>query len=441
LNLEDNGTKPLAGGVDNNFQSGGWKAHRVLIVCSLLYILNYMDRVTLTIVLQPIKMELSLTDFQLGSIQMAFLLSHSLSVLPISFIVDRWSRTRAIGILALIWSFFTAFTGVSWNYGALIASRIFVGIGATGLVAGGVSLTSAAYPKEKQGWAMGIFSTGIPLGLALGAVSGGILAAVFGWRLPFLLLAGLGLVLAVAAFFLKDYTSINEGIAGNLHGFFQSVGSLLNIRTLRWFLPGYGLLMITSQAQILWLPTFLIRQFQMGTDKAGYIMCALSLLAVAGAIIGGRLSDSWYRRDRRGRLWLPAVASIISSVLLALSFLCFNLDFWMGMAVSVVFGFVNMTAIPALTIVSQDVAPQAHKGLSYGLTVLCMYLLGGAWSPVIVGALSDNLGGGAAGLMWAVVISSAGGLLACLCFFMGAKHYREDEKRAMRNAAIQGRAA
>jgi predicted MFS family arabinose efflux permease len=392
-----------------------------------------MDRVTITVVLQPIKMELSLSDFQLGSIQMAFLLGHALSVLPISFIIDRWSRAKAIGVLALLWSLFTAFTGFAWNYGALIASRVLVGIGATGIVAGGVSLTASAYPREKQGWAMGIYSTGIPLGLALGAVSGGILAAIFGWRLPFLLLASLGLVLAVAAFFLIDYKSINEGIAGNLRGFFQSVGSLFKIPTLRWFLPGYGLLMITSQAQILWLPTFLIRQFQMGTDKAGYIMCALSLLAVAGAIFGGMLSDSWYRRDRRGRLWLPAVASILSSILLALSFLFFSVDFWLGMIVSLVFGVINMMAIPALTIVSQDVVTPAHKGLSYGLTVLCMYFLGGAWSPVLVGALSDNLGGGAGGLMWAVVICCAGGLLACLCFFMGARHYRDDEDRAMNN--------
>lgn len=440
--MEDSGNKARPAVVDNTgFQTGGWKAHRVLIVCSLLYVLNYMDRVVFTIVLQPIKMELSLSDFQLGSIQMAYLLSHGLSVLPISFIVDRWSRTKAIGILALSWSIFTAFTGIAWNYAALMLSRIFVGIGATGLAAGGVSLTTTAYPREKQGWAMGIFNTGIPLGLALGAVTSGIIAATLGWRSPFLMLFCLGLILSIAAFFLEDYKSINEGISSSLRGFVQSVGSLIRVPTLRWFLPGYGLLLITSQAQIIWLPTFLIRRFQIGTDTAGYIICVLSLLAVAGAIIGGILSDSWYKHDRRGRLWLPSIASVLSSVFLALSFLCFNLDFWLGIVMSLVFGIINMTAIPALTIVSQDVVPPAHKGLSYGLTVLCMYLLGGAWSPMMVGAISDSLGGGAVGLLWAVIIASAGGMLACLCFFMGARHYREDEERVLSNTRISKHAA
>jgi MFS family permease len=92
-----------------------------------------------------------------------------------------------------------------------------------------------------------------------------------------------------------------------------------------------------------------------------------------------------------------------------------------------IFGIVNMVAIPALSVISQDVVPVAYKGLSHGVAALCMYLLGGAWAPVLVGGISDSLGGGAAGLMWAVVIASSGGLLACVCFIMGARHYVADE--------------
>ena len=408
------------------FQPGSWKAHYLLVICTLTYIVNYMDRVVLTVILQPLKIELSLSDLQLGSIQMAYLLSHCFSVMPIAFAVDRWSRTKAVGILVIVWSAFTAFTGVAWNFAALISARIFTGVGATGLAAGGVSLITAAYPREKQGWAMGIYHAGLPLGLAVGAVIGGIMAATLGWRSPFLLLGLFGLILAIAAFFMYDYPSINEGIAGGFHGFRQAVSTLLRIPTLRWFLLGYGLLMITSQAQMIWLPAFLIRKFQVGTDYAGYAMCGVCLLAVIGAAAGGLLADRWYRHDRRGRLWLPALASLLSSIFLALSFISFNLGFWPGIASSILFGIINMTAIPSLTIVSQDIVPPAHKGLSYGLTVLCMYLLGGAWSPVIVGGISDSLGGGADGLMWAVIIASTGGLLACLCFFISGRHYLDD---------------
>ncbi len=172
-----------------------------------------------------------------------------------------------------------------------------------------------------------------------------------------------------------------------------------------------------------------MRQFSWGTDQAGYIMCLISLTAIIGAVIGGVLADRWYRKNHRSRLWLPAIASILTSVCLAASFLAFSYSFALGLSMSLLFGIVNMIAIPALSVISQDVVPPAHKGLAYGLTVFCMYLFGGAWSPMVVGAISDKIGGGAQGLMWAVVTASAGGLLACICFIMGARHYVADEDR------------
>jgi sugar phosphate permease len=189
------------------------------------------------------------------------------------------------------------------------------------------------------------------------------------------------------------------------------------------------MMLVTCLAQIYWMPTYLIRQFKMGTDTAGYLTCIISLVAVIGAAVGGGLSDLWYKRNRKGRLWLPALSSAMSSVIMAAAFLAFSFNFTLGLILILIFGIVNMTAVPALSMISQDVVPVAYKGLSYGVASLCMYALGGAWAPMLVGSISDALGGGADGLMWAIVIACAGGLLAGLCFVMGAKHYIEDEDR------------
>ena len=417
----------LSGG--GHYQTGGWKAHWILIVCLLLYTLSYMDRVVLTVVLQPMKLEMGWSDTQLGAIQTVYMLSYGALAIPTAYLVDRWSRKKSIGVLALMLNAFSGLTGLAWNFLSVIIPRIFCGAGASGVVTGSIAMITAAYPKIRHGRAMGIFNMGIPLGIALGAIVGGVMAHHFGWRSPFLLLGGIGLLLSLAAFFLRDYKTVKEGVTVSLGGLWQSIVALLKIPTLRWYYLGYAMMLVTSLAQINWMPTYLIRQFNMGTDTAGYLTCIISLVAIIGAPLGGVLSDFWYKRNRKGRLWLPALSSAVSALIMAASFLAFSINFTLGLALIFVFGIINMTAIPALSVISQDVVPVEYKGLSYGVASLFMYALGGAWAPVLVGSISDALGGGAAGLMWAVVIACSGGLLAAICFVTGARHYIADEDR------------
>jgi MFS family permease len=375
------------------------------------------------------KLELGWSDTQLGAIQTVYMLSYGALAIPAAYMIDRWSRKKSIGVLGLILNAFSGLTGLAWNFISMVIPRIFCGAGATGVVTGSITMITAAYPKIRHGRAMGIFNIGIPLGIALGAAVGGVMAHNFGWRSPFLLLGGIGLVLSLAAFFLRDYKTVTVGVTVSLGGLWQSIVALLKIPTLRWYYLGYAMMLVTSLAQIYWMPTYLIRQFNMGTDTAGYLTCIISLVAVIGAAVGGALSDFWYKRNRKGRLWLPAVSSAVSALVMAAAFLGFSFNFTLGLVLIFIFGIINMIAIPALSVISQDVVPVSYKGLSYGVASLCMYALGGAWAPVLVGSISDALGGGAAGLMWAVVIACSGGLLAAICFVMGARYYIEDEDR------------
>jgi len=415
--------------MNRNYQSGGWKAHRILIVCSILYTLTYMERVAVTVVLQPMKLEMGLSDTQLGAIQTVYMLCYGLFAIPAAYLIDRWSRKKSIGLMGLVWNVATAMFGLARNFVTTVLSRVISGPGVTAVVTGSISMITAAYNKEKHGWAMGIFNIGIPLGIALGASVGGVMAAAFGWRSPFFLMAVIGAVLAVATFFLDDYKTAGQAIGGSLRHMGQSVYLLMKIPTLRWFFVGYGLMLITGLAQLNWMPAFLMRQYGWKTDTAGYVTCIVSLVAIIGALLGGFLSDRWYRRNRKSRLWLPAIASLLAAIFLGTSFLAFSVNFALGLTLSFIFGIVNMVGIPALSLISQDVVPLEHKGLAYGLASLFMYVFGGAWSPVAVGAISDSIGGGAPGLMWAMVVASIGGLLAFVCFMLGARHYEADEDR------------
>jgi predicted MFS family arabinose efflux permease len=329
--------------------------------------------------------------------------------------------------MSLSWSLCNLLTGFACSFVSLLIPRVLAGASKAAFSNSGLSLVTAAYPKDRHGMVVGIFSISIPLGLALGTLLAGYLAAITNWRVPFFVLAALGAITGIAAFFIRDYQTDSTGIASGLKGFLQSVRELMRIPTLRWMFLGFGMLMITMQAQLAWMPSYLMRVYGWNTAQAGSITGITGLMAVAGAFLGGMAADVWYRKDRRGRLYLPALAAAGSSVCLVAAFFGFAASFPLGMTFGLLFGAISMAAIPSLSSVSQDVVPLAHKGLSYGLTVFSMYFLGGAWSPMMVGAISDTLGGGADGLMWAATCAAGGGLLAAICFLVSAKTYLNDE--------------
>lgn len=411
------------------FQTGGRKAHLILIVCSVLYTLDYMDRMALSSVQELIKREMSLTDTQLGTIQAVFLLTVGLLSFPIGYIVDRWRRNRAIGTMSLFWSFCNVLTGLATSFISLLVPRILAGAGKSAFSNSGISLVTAAYPRDKHGTVVGIFTISIPLGLALGTFFAGSLAVFTGWRAPFFILAVISGITGIAAFYLWDYQTDSTGIPGGLRGFSHSIVTLLKVPTLRWMFLGFGMLMLTIQAQLAWMPSYLMRLYGWDTAQAGGITGIIGLMAVVGALTGGLAADMWYRKNRKGRLYLPAAAAVGSSICMVAAFYGFSISLPLGIVFGLLFGAISMVAIPSLSSVSQDVVPLAHKGLSYGLTVFSMYFLGGAWSPMVVGAISDSLGGGAPGLMWAAIIAGAGGVLALICFLLSARRYEQDEDR------------
>jgi MFS transporter, Spinster family, sphingosine-1-phosphate transporter len=420
----------------NEYQTGGWKAHWILILCTLLYAINYMDRTVLTVIMQPMKLDLGLSDSDVGLAVTVFTLSVALFSIPILYMVDRWSRKKMLFLMAIAWSIFTFLTGLAKNFIGVLLPRMFVGVGEAGFSGGGTAMITAAYPKEKHGMMLGIFNIGITIGSALGMIIGGIISVQLGWRYAFFIFAIPGIILGVCALFLKDYKTVeNTDNGSGLASLFQSIASLLKIPTLRWFFLGYGLLLLMSQAQMYWTVPLVMREFNIKEDSAGLVLSIGIPLAVAGALLGGWFSDFWHKKNRMGRMLLPAWTALLSAVFLAIAILVFHLNWQVAGAFATAYGFIYYVGMPALGAVSQEVIPPAHKGLSWGMTIFCMYFLGGAWSPWAVGGISDALGGGAGGLAWALLFSCIGGIGAAICFFMGSRTYVADADR-VKNAVL-----
>jgi len=408
------------------YRTGGGPALYIIVICTLLYMVNFMDRQVVAAVVEPMKAALNLTDSDVGAVGTVFLISLALFAAPLSYIIDRWSRRKTIAILAITWSVFTFVTGTARNFLTLLIPRSLVALGEAGFAPGGTAMIGAAYSQKARGIVMGIFNTAIPLGVALGALLGGMIAKQSGWQAPFFIFAIPGVILGILALFMKDYksaTSIDTEKARP--GFWESVGSLFKIRTLVWLFVGYGLSNIMSWSFLFWAPAFIGRAWGVDVQAANAVLVPIILAAIIGSPLGGILADAWFRKNPRGRVYIPAITMIVSAIVVSVAvYLQFKGPLGMGLAV--VYGIISVMAMPCLSAITQDVVPVAQKGLVWGVTMFCVNIFGGGWSPYLVGAISDSLGQGAQALGTALMIASIGGVLGGICYLIAARPYPAD---------------
>jgi len=116
-------------GQSAEFKVSGFQRTSILVVCFLLYMINFMDRQVLSAVLEPMKIDLGFTDTQAGILQTGFFLSMAILGIPASYLVDRWSRRKTMSLIAIIWSAFTYVTGLGRSFVGVLLPRIVVGIG------------------------------------------------------------------------------------------------------------------------------------------------------------------------------------------------------------------------------------------------------------------------------------------------------------------------
>jgi predicted MFS family arabinose efflux permease len=174
----------------------------------LLYMFDYVDRLVIVSLFPFLKHEWGITDTQCGLLVSAVYWSILIFTLPVSILIDRWSRIRSIGLMAVLWSAATLACAFTKSFGQLFAVRTAIGLGEAGYAPGGTAMISAVFPKEKRARILGIWNASIPLGSALGIALGGFIADRFGWRHAFGLVALPGIIVALLFFYVRDYETI-----------------------------------------------------------------------------------------------------------------------------------------------------------------------------------------------------------------------------------------
>ncbi|MDP8257184.1 MAG: MFS transporter [Candidatus Alcyoniella australis] len=400
-------------------------ARYVFVLLFLLYMFDYTDRMVVVSLFEHIKLDWGINDTQCGMLVSAVYWSILVFALPCSMLVDRWSRRRTIGMMALLWSLATGACAFTRNYRQMFAARSLVGIGEAGYSPGGTAMIAALFPENKRSTVMGIWNASIPLGSALGVALGGFVAVHWGWRHAFGLVALPGMIIALLFFRIRDYRTVELIKPADKK---QERVRMRRIDVLREFTRngtliftylGFAANTFVTTSLLSWLPAYYHRIDGLPMDRAGLKGGLVMLPAMIGAPLGGYLVDRWRRKRENARPLFAALSSSLFALVLFTAMVL--LQGAAQYAMLLLAGALAVFYLPAAAATTQDVIHPGLRATSYGLCVIVQNLLGSSLGPIFVGALSDRYGLHT-GLSMLPLFAAMGGLL----FFIASQFHKRD---------------
>jgi MFS family permease len=382
----------------------------VVILLMLLNASSMTDRQALSLVIDLIRADLSLTDTQIGLLAgPAFAVLHVAALLPFGWLIDRWSRRGIIAIGASFWSVMTACCGMAGSFSALCAARAGVGVGEATLAPSTYSMLADYFPKSQLARAISIYALGLPLGSTLALVGGGWLIGVLGdigpmalpllgvlqpWQIMFLIVALPGLPLALLMITLVKEPQRHR--AGAVEGQVPLAVVLAYLWQHRAIycslLFGGGFLAIFSYGVSYWMPTTLQRVHGLSEQGSGMFMgLAIFCLSIPGTLFAGWLTD---RLTLRGWNDGPLLVGMFYAAGL-LVFVVGGCLMPTGILALAMIGagmfFLNSWATGVAPALLQNVTPAPMRGRVSAIYVLVSALMGLSLGPLAVAIVTDNV--------------------------------------------------
>lgn len=412
---------------------------RLIFVLLTLYTLAYLDRQVITLLIDPIRQDLGVTDVEMGFLQgMGFTLFFALAGPFLGWMVDRYRRRWIIWGGVTVWSLCTAACGLADTYGQLLAARFGVGAGEAALLPAAYSMISDAVEKSRLSRALAVFSLGAIAGGALSFALGGAIiafAASYGemvlpvigvvapWQLVFLAIGGVGLPLATLVFLIgepaRKTTDLREG--GTTAGFdhFRR-----HWRFYVFHIAGFSLMCMVSASHVAWKATVLIRDYGWSVATIGWSMGLLGLVCGAIGMYGsGVLADWLFRRGMRDahvRIYVVALPVMAAAAVVAYTSQMIELTL-LGFAILGIGSPFIAVAAAAL----QLTTPPERRGIVSAVFLMIYNLVGFGLGPAATALLSRVMYGEpgdlASAMAWSFVIVTP---LAVTCFLLAARPMR-----------------
>lgn len=298
-------------------------ASYVVVVLFLAYTSSFIDRIIMSLLVEPIKRDLVLTDTQFSLLHgFAFAIFYTLMGLPLGRLADRTNRRRIISVGVFLWSLMTAVCGLAKSFGHLFLARIGVGIGEATLSPAAYSIISDYFPQEKRSVPISMYSMGVFFGGGIAFVLGGyvvhlasgaadlvlpVVGTIRPWQLTFFIVGLPGLLVVLLM------TTVREPVRRDVFSLTNSSDEGFDDRSVRATLSfvrrnkrayisvfvGFALLATASYGFFTWTPSFLIRTYDWEASSAGYAFGLMVLtLGTGGTLLGGVLADRALARGK-----------------------------------------------------------------------------------------------------------------------------------------------
>jgi MFS transporter, Spinster family, sphingosine-1-phosphate transporter len=363
----------------------------ILGVLVFVNILNFLDRLLPSILVQAIRRDLGLSDTQIGLMGgVAFAVVYSFASVGIARIADRRSPRAVISISLALWSVATAFSGFAQNFWHLLLARSSVAAGEAGSTPPAHALISRIFPSDRRSLAVAIFSLGVPIGATLGLALGGWINDALNWRAAFFVAGVPGLIVAaLIRFVVPDPPHPAQSVARS-GGFAATLRSLFSKRSFRHMAAASSLFAIGSYALNVFAAAFLMRTFHVKSAQAGLLFgLAFGVGGFVGTFAGGALADFLGRRDPRWRQFVPAIGLALSAPTALVGFLVPSLAISVA-CLTLVYLFGLLYLAPTFA-AAQSLVPDESRATVSGVLLFCLTLVGASVGPFLVGVLSDAL--------------------------------------------------
>jgi predicted MFS family arabinose efflux permease len=382
----------------NTLFSKGYRSW-LLFVLLLTNALNLADRQGMAASAQAIKLDLGLSDAQMGLVQgLAFAIFYSVLALPIARLAEHVSRTRIISVSVAIFGVMVSLCGRANSFWQLLLCRVGVGVGDAGFMPPVGSLIGDHYGMERRASAMSLIWLGAPIGVVFGSMLGGWMAEHVSWRAAFVAVGAPGVIVAVLAFLtLREPPRgmSDPAVApGPPPSMLQVLKFLLSKPSVRHLLVGCALAAISMNGIGQFFGQFIVRNFHVGTAEAGRILALVAGGAMASGMLLGGFGVDWAGRyDKRWYVWGPALTLLLATPAFLIGF---NQTTVVATVTILILGHIMLFVYwtPTLAMAQNMVGASMRASSSFVFNFV-LGLVGIGFGPTIVGLLSDRFARGA----------------------------------------------
>ena len=423
----------------------------VVIICMVAYILSFVDRQILSLMIEPIKADLMLSDTQFSLLQgLAFSLFYAFMGVPIAALADKKSRVKIISVGIAFWSLATAACGLSKNFIQMFLARLSVGAGEAALSPAFYSIVADLFPKHKLGRALGVYAIGAFIGSGLAFLIGGyvigllkdvsfvtlpVIGEIKTWQLTFMIVGLPGVLLALLMI-LTVREPERKGLKMDANGvavkasFKNSMGFIKTHRkTFFCHFIGFSFYTMMLYSLLGWAPAYYMRHFGLDASQTGYILGSIILIAnTSGALFCGWLIDFFSKRGysdaaiRAGAIGCAAL--IIPSVL----FTQVN-NMQLSFALIFVAMFFSTFPIPASAAATQMLTPNQLRSQVSAKFLLISNLIALGVGTTAVALITDRYYENTLMVGNSIsIVNAVAGVIGVFLLYKGCQYYRESMK-------------